>query len=84
MRNDHAASVQRLVIRIHSSLTRPVISAAIANANGTVKPMNPRYRNGGCAAISGWFCSSGSGPRPSSGTGSRLANGVVGPRTSSR
>ena len=49
------------------------------NANGTVKPMNPRYRNGGCTAISGWFCSSGAGPRPSAGGLARLANGRAGP-----
>jgi hypothetical protein len=84
VRKIQAAIVQRRVMRIHASLTRPVISAAIANANGTVTPMNPRYSIGGCAAISGWFCSSGSGPRPSAGAVPSVANGVVGPRTSSR
>jgi hypothetical protein len=72
------------VTRIHASDSRPVISAAIANANGTENPMNPRYRNGGCTAISGWFCSSGNGPRPSGGATANAANGRVGPRTSSR
>jgi hypothetical protein len=72
------------VIRIQASLTRPVTSAAIANANGTVNPMNPRYRNGGCAAMSGWFCRSGSGPLPSGAAVASVANGVVGPRTSTR
>ena len=84
MRKIQAEIVHRRVIRIHASLTRPVINAAIANANGTVNPMNPRYRNGGCAAINGWFCSSGSGPRPSGGAVASVANGVVGPRTRTR
>ena len=34
--------VQRRVMVIHSSPMRPVINAASANANGTVKPVNPR------------------------------------------
>ena len=84
VRKIQAVIVHRRVTRIHASLTRPVINAAIANANGTVNPMNPRYRNGGCAAISGWFCSNGSGPRPSSGAVARVANGVVGPSTRTR
>ena len=62
MRKIHEASVQRRVVRIQSSDNRPVMSAAMAKANGTVNPMNPRYRNGGWTAMSGWFCSSGSGP----------------------
>ena len=35
-------TVQRRVMVIHSSPIRPVASAAMANANGTVKPVNPR------------------------------------------
>ena len=34
--------VHRRVSVIHSSPTRPVISAASAKANGTVNPVNPR------------------------------------------
>ena len=67
VRQTQANIVHRRVMRIHWSDRRPVSSAAIPNANGTVMPMNPRYSIGGCAAISGWFCSSGSGPCPSRG-----------------
>ena len=58
-----------------------VSNAAIPKANGTVNPMNPRYRNGGCTAISGWFCSSGAGPVPSAGGFGSVANGLAGPLT---
>ena len=34
--------VQRRVMVIHSSPVRPTISAAMAKANGTVKPVKPR------------------------------------------
>ena len=34
--------VQRRVIVIHSSPVRPLIKAAMAKANGTVKPVKPR------------------------------------------
>ena len=35
VRKNHEKSVQRRVVRIHWSPSRPVASAAIANANGT-------------------------------------------------
>ncbi len=48
-RKIQAKSVQRRVVIIHSSfLDWPVISAAIANANGMTKPVKPKYVVGGC------------------------------------
>src|SRR5688572_29949572 len=37
------------------------------------------YRNGGCATISTWFCSSGFGPGPSSGGTATVLKGCAGP-----
>ena len=37
-RNAHGATVQRRVVRIHSSSSLPDRRAAIAKANGTVRP----------------------------------------------
>ena len=44
-------SVQARVSRIQSVPLRPVIRAAIAYANGTVKPTMPRYISTGWTAI---------------------------------
>jgi hypothetical protein len=41
-RKYQAMMVHRRVIVIHSSPVRPRINAAIAKANGTVKPVKPR------------------------------------------
>ncbi len=41
-RKYQATIVQRRVVVIQKSPTRPVMSAAIANAKGTVKPVKPR------------------------------------------
>ena len=84
VRQTQANSVHRRVMRIHWSDSRPVSSAAMANANGTVIPMNPRYNSGGCAAISGWFWSSGTVPWPSDGVWGSVANGCVATVTSAR
>ena len=40
-RNVQATSVQRRVARSHAVPSWPVASAAIANANGTEKPVSP-------------------------------------------
>ena len=78
----HESKAHRLVSRSHPSPTRPVISAAIANANGTVKPIYPRYSNGGWKSTRMWFCSNGLGPGPSKPTGTVApgANGDAGPK----
>src|SRR5262245_28848860 len=67
-RKYQATMVHRRVVVIQKSVTRPAISAATANANGTVKPVNPRY------SATGWVImpessSSGLSPRPSAGGG---------------
>src|SRR5512135_1941704 len=38
LKKNHASSVQRRVVRIHTSSSFPVASAAIAKANGTAQP----------------------------------------------
>jgi hypothetical protein len=47
VRKHHTASVQRLVSATQRSERPSPSSPPIANAKGTVKPMKPRYRNGG-------------------------------------
>src|SRR5687768_10804193 len=79
-RNIQASSVQRLVSRIQPSVSiSPDSTAPIAKAKGTDMPTYPRYSNGGCTAMSGWFCSNGFGPGPSGGTGDTRLNGFAGP-----
>ncbi len=85
MRKPHANSAHRRVSTSQPSPTRPVISAAIANANGTVNPTYPRYRIGGWNSTSTWFCSKGLGPWPSKPgpTAGPAANGFAGPKATS-
>ena len=69
--------VHRRVSVIHSSPTRPVMRAASAKANGTAKPVNPRYR------ATGWVIMpvssrSGFSPRPSGGIGESRSKGGAG------
>src|SRR5712671_6586537 len=66
--------VNRRVVRNQVSSRRPVASAAMANANGTVSPTYPTYRQGGWIAMNG-FCSCGFIPNPSIGVLDRVTNG---------
>ncbi len=85
MRKPHANNAHRRVSTSQPSPTRPVISAAIANANGTVNPTYPRYRIGGWNSTRTWFCSNGLGPWPSKPgpTAGPAANGFAGPKATS-
>jgi hypothetical protein len=67
--------VQRRVVTIHASSSLPVISAAMANAYGTVRPTKPVYKSGGWVIM---LASSSSGlrPRPSGGAGEMVSNGL--------
>src|SRR5262249_55957172 len=67
-RKYQAVIVHRRVRAIHVSVSRPVASAATANAKGTVNPVKPRYRAIGCVIIP-VSSSSGLSPRPSGGVG---------------
>ena len=73
-RKYQATIVHRRVIVSHASPTRPVISAAIAKAKGTVRPVKPRLSATGCVIIP-VSSSRGLSPWPSAGTGCRRANG---------
>ena len=84
VKNPQAYSAHRRVATNQPSPTRPVISAAIAKANGTVNPTKPRYRIGGWNSTRMWFCSNGLGPRQQrlkSGIGPVL-NASIGPNDS--
>src|SRR5713226_4256034 len=74
VRKNHATMVQRRVVLIQASSTRPIISAAMAKAYGTVKPTKPVYSSGGCVIMLE-SSSNGLSPRPSSGGGERISNG---------
>src|SRR3954467_9623959 len=86
VRKPHAYSAHRRVASSQPSPTRPVIKAAIANANGTVNPTNPRYRIGGWDNTKMWVFKSGVGPREKrvkGGVGPGL-NASIGPNDSKK
>src|SRR5215210_5950740 len=71
---NQVASVNGRVLRIHSEPSRRVISAPIANANGTANSVYPEYSIGGWIIMLGCR-SSGLSPEPSSGAIGSTSNG---------
>ncbi|CAB4695205.1 unannotated protein [freshwater metagenome] len=84
VRKPHANNANRRVSLSHRSPTRPVMSAAIANANGTVIPTYPRYKIGGWNNTRMWFCSSGLGPGPLVTPSAPRWNASAGPSVSTK
>src|SRR5688500_11781277 len=66
-RKIHANIVQRRTARSHASSRCPVMSAAMANANGIVIPTKPMYSDGGWMTLEKFY-SSGFSPLPAGGT----------------
>src|SRR5262249_56770164 len=74
VRKHHTTSVHLRMTETHWSEPCPASSAPAPKAKGTVKPMNPRYRNGGGVALRGWVCSRGAGARAAARGVGRLGN----------
>ena len=84
VRKPHENKAHRRVSTSQPSPTRPVMSAPIAKAKGTVMPTYPRYKIGGWNTTKMWFCNSGFGPGPSSTPGAPVLNGLAGPSVSTK
>jgi hypothetical protein len=84
-RNSQAHSVQRRVVRSHPLPSSPEASAPTPNANGTAKPVRPRYSTSGWIIITGCW-SSGFRPAPSESTspGGSFSKGLVTNTSSTR